>query len=80
MIRAVIDTNVFVSGAISPNGSPRKVLNVALKGQFRVITSITINHEILSVLHRKHIYTKYHLDEDIINGISSLRELSLPRK
>jgi putative PIN family toxin of toxin-antitoxin system len=55
-IRAVIDTNVFVSGIISPKGSPRKVLDAALEEQFRVITSITINHEILSVLHREHIY------------------------
>ncbi|WP_420265241.1 putative toxin-antitoxin system toxin component, PIN family [Candidatus Magnetominusculus dajiuhuensis] len=70
-IRAVIDTNVFVSGIISPKGSPYKVLNAARKELFRVVTSFSINHEILNVIHREHIYTKYHLDEDILNGITS---------
>ncbi|MBF0456822.1 MAG: putative toxin-antitoxin system toxin component, PIN family [Nitrospirae bacterium] len=70
-IKAVIDTNVFVSGIISPKGSPYKLLDAALKGQFRVVTSFSINREILNVIHREHIYTKYHLNEDILNGITS---------
>ena len=47
VIRAVIDTNVFVSGLISPKGSPRKVLELAKREIFKVVTSISINHEIL---------------------------------
>ncbi|MBI3795295.1 MAG: putative toxin-antitoxin system toxin component, PIN family [Nitrospinae bacterium] len=65
-IRAVLDTNLFVSGLISPKGAPRRILDLARKESFKVITSIAINHEILNVLHRSHIYAKYGLTEEII--------------
>ena len=70
-VRAVIDTNVFVSGIISPKGAPRKILDLARKEVFKVLTSATINHEILNVLHRNYIYTKYNLNEMIIDDITS---------
>ena len=70
-IRAVIDTNVFVSGIISPIGSPRKILELAKRAVFRVVTSISINREILEVLHRDHIYTKYSLNENIVDDIAA---------
>lgn len=70
-IRAVIDTNVFVSGIISPKGAPRKILDQAKKDIFKVVSSISINHEILNVLHRDYIYTKYNLTEQIIDDIST---------
>ena len=37
---------MFVSGVISPKGSPRKVLELAKKEVFKAVTSILINHEI----------------------------------
>ncbi len=70
-IRAVIDTNVFVSGIISPLGSPQKILELAKKEVFKVVTSISINREILEVLHRDYIYTKYGLNEDIVDNIAA---------
>lgn len=70
-IRAVIDTNVLVSGIISPKGAPRKILDLARKESFKVVTSIAINHEILSVLHRDYIYTKYNITEEIVDDIST---------
>lgn len=69
--RIVIDTNVFVSGTISPKGAPRKVLDLARKGAFKVVTSLSINREILEVLHREHIYTKYGLTETVIDDIAA---------
>jgi uncharacterized protein len=69
-IRAVIDTNVLVSGIISPKGSPRKILESARNEFFRVVSSASINHEILDVLHRDHIYTKYNLTEELIDDIA----------
>jgi len=68
--RVVIDTNVFVSGMISPKGSPRKILELARRGVFKVATSLSINHEILEVLHRESIYNKYGLDEKLIDDIA----------
>jgi putative PIN family toxin of toxin-antitoxin system len=70
-IRAVIDTNIFVSGVISPKGSPRKILNLARNEVFEVVTSMSINHEILNVLHRDYIYSKYNLTEEIIDDIAA---------
>lgn len=70
-IKAVLDTNIFVSGIISSKGSPRKVLELARKEVFKVVTSASINHEIIEVLHRDYIYTKYSLNEDIIDDIAT---------
>jgi len=70
-IRVVIDTNVFISGIISPIGSPRKILELAKKEVFRVVTSISINREILEVLHRGYIYGKYGMNEDIVDDIAA---------
>ncbi len=70
-IRAVIDTNVLVSGIISPKGAPRKILDLARKEIFKVVSSVSINHEVLNVLHRDYIYTKYNLDEETIDDISA---------
>jgi putative PIN family toxin of toxin-antitoxin system len=68
--RVVIDTNIFVSGTISPKGSPRKVLELARSGAFKVVSSLSINREILEVLHRDHIYKKYGLNEKLIDDIA----------
>jgi uncharacterized protein len=70
-IKAVLDTNIIVSGIISPKGSPRKILELAKKEAFKVVTSILINREILEVLHRNYIYTKYGLNEAVIDDIAS---------
>lgn len=70
-IRAVIDTSVFVSGVISPIGLPRKILEFAKRSVFKAVTSISINREILEVLHRNHIYIKYNLNENIIDDIAT---------
>lgn len=71
-IKTVVDTNILVSGIISPKGSPRKIIVAAKDKQFDLITSASINEEILEVLHRSHIYEKYHLTEEIIDDICAL--------
>jgi putative PIN family toxin of toxin-antitoxin system len=70
--KAVVDTNVFVSGTISPHGIARKILNAICSEQFILITSEKINEEILEVLHREHIYKKYGFTESIIDDICAL--------
>lgn len=71
-LRAVVDTNIFVSGTISSHGIARKILDAIRSGQFILVTSEGINDEILEVLHREHIYEKYGLTENIINDICAL--------
>ncbi|MCX5806849.1 MAG: putative toxin-antitoxin system toxin component, PIN family [Proteobacteria bacterium] len=70
-IKAVLDTNIIVSGIVSPKGSTRKLLELSKEETFKVVTSILINREILEVLHRNSIYTKYGLNEAIIDDIAS---------
>jgi len=70
-IRVVVYTNVLVSGIISPHGPPRKILDLAIKETIEIVTSNVINIEVLKVLHREHIYNKYHLTEETIDSITS---------
>lgn len=70
-IRAVLDVNIIVSGIISPKGAPRKILELAVEEAFEAVSSLEINREALSVLHRESIYAKYGLSEEIIDGISA---------
>jgi uncharacterized protein len=59
MIRAVLDTNVLVSAAITPKGHSDQILAQAEAGTFSLLTSEFILTELADVLGRKHIQTKY---------------------
>ena len=50
MIRAVLDTNVWVSALLSPGHPPAKILEMALTGVMRLIISAGIIREIGRVL------------------------------
>jgi putative PIN family toxin of toxin-antitoxin system len=50
MIRAVLDANVFVSGILSPAGTPGKLIAAWRRNQFFLITSAAILAEIARVL------------------------------
>lgn len=51
MIRAVLDTNVFVS-AFFWRGPPRSILDAARQGRFRIITSEMLIDELRDVISR----------------------------
>jgi len=46
MIRAVLDTNVFVSALLTPEGPPARILEITLDGQLRLVISPGIIREI----------------------------------
>jgi putative PIN family toxin of toxin-antitoxin system len=46
MIRVVLDTNVFVSAILTPEGPPAKILEMALAGNIRLVISPPILREI----------------------------------
>jgi uncharacterized protein len=50
MIRAVLDTNVWVSAILTPGNPPAKILEFALTGKMRLIISTGIIREIVQVL------------------------------
>ncbi len=50
--RATVDTNLFVSGAISPTGAPRRLLRAWTDGRFRLVLSADHHAELADVLAR----------------------------
>ncbi len=59
--RAVLDTNVFVSGLINPKGTPAAILRALRSKRFTLISSPPINEEIIEVLNRPYIRDRYGL-------------------
>jgi hypothetical protein len=66
-IRAVVDTNILVSGLINQAGFPGQVLTAFRSGHFELITSIEINEEVLEVLNQPRIREKYHIGDRIFD-------------
>ena len=65
--RAVLDTNVFVSGLISPLGKPAAILKALRSGLFTLLASPPVNEEIIEVLNRPRIRDRYGLGERIFD-------------
>lgn len=57
-MRAVLDTNIFLSGLIFPQGSPGQVLTLARQKKFAVFSSSFILNEI-----KKNLMVKFGYDE-----------------
>jgi putative PIN family toxin of toxin-antitoxin system len=74
MIRAVLDTNVWVSAMLTPGNPPAKILEFALTGKMRLIISPGIIREIGQVLKypkvkkalKKHRITSQEVDDVIL--------------
>jgi uncharacterized protein len=50
MIKIVIDTNVFISGVLSPGRAPAQLLELVLAGTIKLVLSPQIIHEIQRVI------------------------------
>jgi uncharacterized protein len=83
-MRVVVDTGVLVSALICPQGSPGDVLHVLRDGRFLVIYSTEMILEIISVLGRPKIRSKYHIQSEDITALLNLirlrGELVIPRQ
>ncbi len=66
MLKAVVDTNVLVSGTILSRGNPYQVLEAWRRSQFILVLSPDIIAEIEAVLRRPKIFKKYGLNENLI--------------
>lgn len=51
-MKVVIDTNVLISGLISPDGPPSRIVNLWITGKVKVYVSSEIIEEYMSVLLR----------------------------
>ncbi|GEM_PF-7122072 len=70
MIRAVLDTNIFVSALINDTGAPAKLVLRWLKGQFEIL----ISREIMTK-NTKHFPRKSHQGVRIAKISEFLKEL-----
>lgn len=74
--RAVLDTNVFVSGVISPNGPPAAILRALRSERFILVSSPPINDEIIKVLNRPRIRDRYGVGDRVFDVAFILWELA----
>jgi putative PIN family toxin of toxin-antitoxin system len=83
-LRAVIDTNVLVSALIRRQGVSGQVLRHLRNGSFTILYSVPLMVELVNVLSRLHIQSKYHVQSDdiiaLINVIRLRGELVSPNQ
>lgn len=75
-LRVVLDTNVIVSGFISPSGPSGQILKALKEKKFTLLTSQPINEEVLEVMNRSHIRDKYGLGEQLFDVAFILWEIA----
>jgi putative PIN family toxin of toxin-antitoxin system len=71
-IRAVIDTNLFVSGLFADQGATCQLQDLWVKGAFELVVSEEILREVRNTLLKPAISKKLHLEKEGINGIIDL--------
>lgn len=59
MIRAVLDTNIYVGALIRPTGLAARIFQAAIEGQFEFVTSPQIRQEIGEVLFYPEVRLKH---------------------
>lgn len=59
----VVDTNVFISAALNPNGTPRKAIDLIANGNFVIIQSEATYQELATRIQKKK-FNKYISDLD----------------
>ena len=72
MVKAVLDTNQFVSSIISKKGAPAQLLQAWKDRAYILITSRQIIAETEKALHYPRILKKYHLQERDIQALINL--------
>ena len=74
MLRAVLDTNVIVSGTIAKNGVPFRILEAWRRQEWSLVLSLAVLDEVQRVLRLPKIARKYRLTgEEIDDTVRLLR-------
>ena len=76
MLRIVFDSNVFIS-ALLFSGLPRKILNLAINNQIKLITSKEIISETAGVLRNKFQWPEHNISK-FVRRVSSIGEVIIP--
>jgi putative PIN family toxin of toxin-antitoxin system len=78
-VKAVLDTNIFISALALPGGQAEKAVLAAVEGRFDLAISKPIIHEVLGVLARKFARDPEELARVAV-FLSELGEVVQPRK
>jgi len=68
-LRAVLDTDVFVSGLMGVKSPPRRIVDGWLEGQFKLVTSLHLVEELAHVLGYPRIAERVRLDPTDVDVI-----------
>ena len=68
-LRAVLDTNVLISGLIVAQGPPCQILDAWLESLFTLVTSLYLVEELVHVLSYPRIAERLRLDEEELAAI-----------
>lgn len=72
-IVAVIDTNVWVSAFLNPDGYPARLIEAGKEGAFRIVSALPLLDELRDVLHRPRIRKIRHItNEDIARFVEAV--------
>ena len=74
MLRAVLDTNIFISSLLNKKGAPARLLDLWKDGRYLLLSSPAIISEIKAVLELPRIKAKYSLDDFDIRKLLNLLE------
>jgi hypothetical protein len=78
MMKVVIDTNVFISRFLSPQGTPARIIELAEAGAFHVLVSETLVSEYERTLQYEHVRKVHGLTaEQLQKWASNLRRIAL---
>jgi putative PIN family toxin of toxin-antitoxin system len=78
MLRAVLNTNVVISGTIQKSGHPYRIMNAWREGLFVLVTSQGLIQETERVFHYPRIRRKYRLTgEQIGRVLDNLRRYAI---
>ena len=67
-LKAVVDTNIIISGAIKPQGTIGAVLQRLRRRTYMLLLSRATLDEVVAVLHRPHLRRKYQLSERTVRA------------
>jgi len=68
-VKAVVDTNIWVSALVAPFGSAAKLIELWKIGKFKLIISELQTSELYEVLSRSQFTTKYRIDEKKVEDL-----------
>ena len=76
---AVLDTNLIISGAITPHGLPNQVLRALQRDAFTLISSPDLAEEVADVLSRPAIRERYRPDATLVAAVLAALQARMVR-